>query len=87
MFLSRNSGPQGVFYGLATLKEIAMSRRPQSTYLTAEELKQIAAVKFDEAAAVAPGFERQKILMSARAYRTLSEMKRYLASKELEPPT
>jgi hypothetical protein len=63
-----------------------MSRRPLSTYLTAEELKQIAAIKFKEAAAAEPGADQQKILKSAYGYQNLSEMKRYLGSKELEPP-
>ena len=63
-----------------------MSRRPPSTYLTAEELKQIAAIKFDEAALTEPGKEKQEILKSAYGYQNLAEMKRYLGSKELEPP-
>jgi len=63
-----------------------MSRRPTSTYLTADELKQIAAIKFNEAESAAPGPEQQKILVSARGYQNLAEMKRYLASKELESP-
>ena len=63
-----------------------MPRRPPSTYLTAEELKQIAAIKFDEAALTEPGAEKQEILKSAHGYQNLAEMKRYLGSKELEPP-
>jgi hypothetical protein len=62
-----------------------MSRRPTSTYLTVEELNQIAAIKFNEAE-LATGPEQQKILVSARGYQNLAEMKQYLASKELEPP-
>jgi hypothetical protein len=63
-----------------------MSRRPPSTYLTAEELKEIAAIKFKEAASAEPGTEQQNLLKSAHGYQNLSEMKRYLGSKELEPP-
>jgi hypothetical protein len=63
-----------------------MSRRPPSTYLTADELKQIAAIKFTEAASAEPGADQQKLLMSAHRYKNLAEMKRYLGSKELEPP-
>ena len=61
-----------------------MSRRP-TAYLTVEELKQMAAIKFNEAES-ATGPELQKILVSARGYQNLAEMKRYLASKELESP-
>jgi hypothetical protein len=63
-----------------------MSRRPPSTCLTADELKQIAAIKFGEAVSAAPGPEQQRILVSAHRYQKPAEMKRYLASKELEPP-
>jgi hypothetical protein len=63
-----------------------MSRRRPSTYLTADELKQIAAIKFNEAASAPPGPEQQKILRSAQGYENLAEMKRYLACKELQPP-
>ena len=64
-----------------------MPRRSPSTYLTADELKQIAAIKFNEAASIEPGAERQEILKSAHGYQNLAEMKRYLGSKELEPPS
>jgi hypothetical protein len=63
-----------------------MSRRPPSTYLTADELKQIAAIKFNEAATAEPGAQQKKLLLSAHGYQNLAEMKRYLGSKELEPP-
>jgi hypothetical protein len=62
-----------------------MSRRPH-TYLTADELKQIAATKFDEAASTVPSPEQQEILKSAHGYQNFAEMKGYLASKELGPP-
>jgi hypothetical protein len=61
-----------------------MSRRPPSTYLTAEELKQIAAIKFKKTVSPAPGADQQQVLKSA--HKNLAEMKRYLTSKELEPP-
>ena len=63
-----------------------MSRRPPSTYLTAKELKQIAAIKFEEAATAEQGARQKKVLLSAHAFQNLAEMKRYLGSKELEPP-
>jgi hypothetical protein len=56
-----------------------------STYLTADELKQIAAIKYSEAVSAAPGAEQQ-LLVSAHRYQKSAEMKRYLASKKLEPP-
>jgi len=59
-----------------------MSRRPPSTYLTAEKLKQIAAIKFKEAVPVAPGPDQMN---PANRHQNF-EMKGYLASKELEPP-
>jgi hypothetical protein len=63
-----------------------MSRRPPSTYLTADELQQIAAIKFSEATSTTPGADQQKVLKCEHGYQNLAEMKRYLASKELEPP-
>jgi hypothetical protein len=63
-----------------------MRRLPRSTYLTSDELKQIAAIKFVEAASAPPGPEQQSILKLAHGYQNLAEMKRYLTSKELEPP-
>jgi hypothetical protein len=56
-----------------------MSRRPPSTYLTADELKEIAASKFNPAA---PAQDPQRALKSQK----LDEIRRYLASKDLEPP-
>jgi hypothetical protein len=58
-----------------------MSRRPPSTYLSADEQKQIAANKFKEATPTTPGPDT-----SANRHRNFGEMKGYLASKELEPP-
>jgi hypothetical protein len=51
-----------------------MSHRP-ATYLTADELKLIAAIEFNKVASRAGAQERK-----------IAEMKRYLESKELEPP-
>jgi hypothetical protein len=50
-----------------------MSRRPPSTYLTADELKEIAAIMFKEAASAEPGTEQQKLLKSAHGYQNLSD--------------
>jgi hypothetical protein len=60
-----------------------MSRRPPSTYLTVDELKQIGAIKFNEAEPTTPWPDRLK---SANLHQNLREVKGYLASKELEPP-
>jgi hypothetical protein len=61
-----------------------MSRRPTSTYLAADELKQIAAIKFNEAHPRRR--QSSKKFWCPHAGIRISEMKRYLASKELEPP-
>jgi hypothetical protein len=57
-----------------------------TTYLTVEELQEMAAAKFEEAAALLPGPERQEILKKAYSYRSLAEMKAWLSS-DLRPPT
>jgi hypothetical protein len=57
-----------------------------TTYLTIEELHEMAAAKFEEAAALSPGPERQEILKKAYGYRSLAEMKAWLSS-DLRPPT
>ena len=59
-----------------------MSRRPPSTYLTAHELEQIKAIKFNGGV---PQPELEKSLRSNHP-QNFDEMKGYLASKELEPP-
>jgi len=56
-----------------------------STYLSIEEIQQIAAAKFEEAAALPPGPEQQAILRSAHSYRSLAEMKGWL-SGDLRSP-
>jgi hypothetical protein len=62
-----------------------MSRRP-TAYLTVEELKQMAAIKFNEAES-ATGPEQQKILVSARGYRNLAEMNGTLHRRNLNRRT
>jgi hypothetical protein len=52
-----------------------MSNRPAS-YLTADELKLIKAIDFNQVASGTPGPQQ----------RNTAEIKRYLESKELEPP-
>ena len=64
---------------------MARALRP-TTYLTIEELQEMAAVKFEEAAALLPGPEQQEILKKAFGYRSLAEMKAWLSS-DLRPPT
>jgi hypothetical protein len=59
-----------------------MSRRPPSTYLTVDEQKSIAAIKFKEAVPTAPEQDQMK---SADRHQNFGEMKSYLASKEVEP--
>jgi hypothetical protein len=54
--------------------------------LTIEELHEMAAAKFEEAAALSPGPEQQEILKKAYGYRSLAEMKAWLSSEQ-RPPT
>jgi hypothetical protein len=56
-----------------------------TTYLTVDELQQIAAAKFEEAASLPDGPQRQEILKSAYGFQTLAEMKGWLSS-ELQSP-
>jgi hypothetical protein len=46
-----------------------------TTYLTGEDLYQIAAIKFEEAAATPEGPARQQVLKSAYNFRDLAKMK------------
>jgi hypothetical protein len=63
-----------------------MSRRPPSTYHTADELKQITANKFNEGSPSTPGPDPQGILSPANRPQNFGKIEGYLASKELEPP-
>ena len=47
-----------------------------TTYLIKEELQEIAAAKFEEAARLPPGYQKEEILRSAENFRRLAEMKR-----------
>jgi hypothetical protein len=55
-----------------------------TTYLTIDELQEMAAAKFEEAAALTPGPERQEILKKAYGYRSLADMKALLV-RDLRP--
>jgi hypothetical protein len=57
-----------------------------TTYLTIEELHEMAAAKFEEAAALAPGPQQQEILKKAYGYKSLADMKAWL-STDPRPPT
>jgi hypothetical protein len=57
-----------------------------TTYLTIEELHEMAAAKFEEAAALSPGPEQQEILKKAYAYKSRADMKAWLSS-DVRPPT
>jgi hypothetical protein len=67
-------------------QEAAMSRRPPSTYLTAEELKQIAAIKLDESASVLPGPEQQSLQCPRTAMEISQKLRCYLTSKGPDLP-
>jgi hypothetical protein len=61
------------------------TERGPPNYLTQEELRQIAAAKLVEAAALPAGFQQDELLRSAENFRHLAEIKGWLAS-ELRPP-
>ena len=61
------------------------SERSPTTYLTIEELTQIAAEKFEQAAALAPSYQKKELLRSAQNFRNLAEIKGWLSSG-LKPP-
>jgi hypothetical protein len=62
----------------------AMGSFRPTTYLTIEELQQIASAKFEEAAAFPDGPQRLEILKSAHGFRNLAEIKGWLSS-DLQP--
>jgi hypothetical protein len=64
---------------------MGITSRP-TTYLTIEELQEMAAAKFEEAAALSPGPERQEILKKAYGYKSLADMKAWLCGDQ-RPPT
>jgi hypothetical protein len=55
-----------------------------TTYLTVDELQEMAAAKFEEAAALAPGPEQQEILKKAHGYLSRADMKALLV-RDLRP--
>jgi hypothetical protein len=61
------------------------NERSPTTYLTLEELRQIVAAKYEEAAALPPGFRKEELLRSAENFRSLAEIKGWLSS-ELQLP-
>ena len=65
---------------------IWMRRVPRpATYLSIDELRQIAASQFAEAANLPPGPTRQQLLKKAHSFQTLADMKAWLSS-DLRPP-
>ena len=62
------------------------NERRRTTYLTIEELQQIAASKVESAAALPPGFAKKELLRSAENFRSLAKMKGWLSSS-LQPPS
>jgi len=66
-------------------RDLMRSFKP-TTYLTIEEIRQIASAKFEEATALPDGPQRQQLLKSAYSFRSLAEMKSWLSS-DLQPPS
>jgi hypothetical protein len=63
-----------------------MLNKPDSTtYLTIEELTEIAARKFEHAAALAPCHKKEELVKSAETFRNLAKIRGWLCS-ELQPP-
>jgi hypothetical protein len=56
-----------------------------TTYLTGEDLYQIATIKFEEAAATPEGPARQQVLKSAYSFRDLAKMKGWPPSDVRSP--
>jgi hypothetical protein len=59
--------------------------RSPTTYLTIEELTEIAVQKLETAAALAPGFQKEELAKSAENFRNLAKLKGWLSS-DLKPP-
>jgi hypothetical protein len=92
--LYRQRGTAGVWRLRGSVHSAASERaecgdmkteRSPTTYLTIEELTQIAAEKFEAAALLAPSFEKEELLRSAENLRHLAEIKGW-PSSELRPP-
>jgi hypothetical protein len=56
-----------------------------TTYLTIEELHEMAAAKFEEAATLSPGPKQQEILKKAYGFKSLADMKALLCSNQRQP--
>jgi hypothetical protein len=61
------------------------NERGPTTYLTIEEVTEIAAEKYEQAAALAPSYQKDELLRSAEDFRSLAIVKGWLPS-ELRPP-
>ena len=62
------------------------NERSPTTYLTIEELTQIAAEKIEQAAALAASYQKEELLRTAHDFCNLAEIKGWLSS-ELRPPS
>jgi hypothetical protein len=56
------------------------NERNPTTYLTIEELTQIAAEKLEVAAALAPSYQKEELVRSAEKFRSLAEIRGWLSS-------
>jgi hypothetical protein len=63
-----------------------MGSSKPTTYLTIEEIQQIASAKFEEAAAPPDGPQRQQLSKSAHSFRSIAEVRGWLSS-DLQPPS
>ena len=61
------------------------NERSPPTYLTIEELTQTAAERYEQAAALAPSYQKGELLRSAENFRSLAKIKGWLPSKSRPP--
>jgi hypothetical protein len=64
-----------------TRRAETMPKEEQSTNLTVEECRELAAAMFEDAAALPPGPKKDEILKLAQGYHDLAKMKGWLAKK------
>ncbi|HEY0330029.1 MAG TPA: hypothetical protein VGC77_13120 [Rhodopseudomonas sp.] len=61
-------------------------KRVATTYLSSEEIQQIASEQLKEAEALPDGPARDEVMRAAQTLSNLADMKRWLSSKELQAP-
>jgi hypothetical protein len=57
------------------------TKENSSAHLIVEQCEQLAAMMFQDAAALPPGLKQKELLKLAQGYRNLAEMKNFLSGK------